>query len=378
MYGYCKLREHCPKQHVDVVCPTYRECNDNGCVLRHPNTCKYFARYKKCKFVTCAYSHEKEEHDVKIEVIEKDNMVLKHEIEELKIANKKKLENVHVETRANTIQLTKLISTVDDIVERLNVIEQEQAEYIEKDANEEEATAESHENTEKDPNVNKVWKGTESKEANIPEHEADNIETDETSSTADETDQKHKKIASNTKESINNKCIELKFKCQECRYECQNNVTLQKHWNTKHACMATVTKGDTIDQVCGLCEDKFSTTEDFNEHIAEHIEEIENISIESLTNGHDLFECNMCSFESGHEDSVKEHLIEHVNPPKTHETTNESGYEGSIKEQLSEHSNTSQTVDTFKDVTGLEKPSHRLIDEYDDDGNYIGNDPRFM
>ena len=69
---------------------------------------------------------------MKIEVIEKDNMVLKHKIEELKIANKKKLENVHVETRANTIQLAKLISTVDNIVDRLNFIEQEQAKYIDK------------------------------------------------------------------------------------------------------------------------------------------------------------------------------------------------------------------------------------------------------
>ena len=88
MYGYCKLREHCPKQHVDVVCPTYRECNDNGCVLRRANPCKYFARYKKCRFVACAYSHEKEEHDLKIEVIEKDSDALKQEIEEFKIANK--------------------------------------------------------------------------------------------------------------------------------------------------------------------------------------------------------------------------------------------------------------------------------------------------
>ena len=70
----------------------------------------------------------------------------------------------------------------------------------------------------------------------------------------------------------------------------------------------------------------------------------------------------MCSFESGHEDSVKEHLIEHVNPSKTRETTDESGYEGSIKERLSEQSTTLLTVDTFKDLTGLEKPSHRLID----------------
>ena len=101
--------------------------------------------------------------------------------------SEKKLDNVHVETRANTIQLAKLISTVEDIVTRLNVIEQEQAEFIEKEANEEEATTKVHENTEKEPNMNKVWKGKESKETNIPEHEADNIERGETSSTADET-----------------------------------------------------------------------------------------------------------------------------------------------------------------------------------------------
>ena len=36
------------------------------------------------------------------------------------------------------------------------------------------------------------------------------------------------------------------------------------------------------------------------------------MDIESLTNGHDLFLSKLCSFESGHEDSVKEHPIEHV------------------------------------------------------------------
>ena len=96
------------------------------------------------------------------------------------------------------------------------------------------------------------------------------------------------------------------------------------------------------------------------------------MNIESLTNGHDLFECNLCSFESGHEDSVKEHLIQHVNPPKVCEKTDESGYEGSIKDHLLEHTNNSVAVDT------AEKPNHRLIDEYDDDGNYIGDDPRFI
>ena len=92
MYGYCKLQEHCPKQHIDVLCPSYRECDDNGCVLRHPNACKYFARYKKCKFVECAYSHETDENGLKIKVIEDTNIELKYQIEDLKKTYKEKLD----------------------------------------------------------------------------------------------------------------------------------------------------------------------------------------------------------------------------------------------------------------------------------------------
>ena len=47
--------------------------------------------------------------------------------------NKEKLDNVQVETRANTKILNNPISTVADIVDKLNIIEQEQAEYIEKE-----------------------------------------------------------------------------------------------------------------------------------------------------------------------------------------------------------------------------------------------------
>ena len=101
-------------------------------------------------------------------------------------------------------------------------------------------------------------------------------------------------------------------------------------------------------------------------------------SLESLTNGHDLFECNLCSFESGHEDSVKEHLIEHVNPQREDKTVYESGYEGSIKEQEFDYVKTSIAMNTNKDLKELKKVSHKLIDEYDDDGNYIGDDPRYM
>ena len=84
MYGYCKLKQHCPKQHVDVICPNYRECDNNGCVKRHPNPCKYFDKYKKCRIEKCAYSHDKEGNDLIIENMENHLSDLKHEVEEIK------------------------------------------------------------------------------------------------------------------------------------------------------------------------------------------------------------------------------------------------------------------------------------------------------
>ena len=119
------------------------------------------------------------------------------------------------------------------------------------------------------------------------------------------------------------------------------------------------------DHECPLCSDGFSTIAELNDHKAEHLEEIENMDVASLTNGHDVFECNLCSFESGHEDSVKEHMIEHVNSPpkKTEETVKqsnndnissfESGYGDSLKEDLIQQ---------------------LLLEEFDSGGNYIGND----
>ena len=61
----------------------------------------------------------------------------------------------------------------------------------------------------------------------------------------------------------------------------------------------------------------------------------------------------MWSFESGHEDSIREHLITHVNPQKE---------------------DYSVTVVAKKDDTQAKS----LLDEYDDDGNYIGDNPKYM
>ena len=47
----------------------------------------------------------------------------------------------------------------------------------------------------------------------------------------------------------------------------------------------------------------------------EHLDEIEEIYVESLKNGHEEFECSLCKFKSNDEEAVKNHLIRHVPKP---------------------------------------------------------------
>jgi hypothetical protein len=162
-----------------------------------------------------------------------------------------------------------------------------------------------------------------------------------------------------------------------------NKVTFQKHCNSKHA---SIYKGsEEYDHECPPCSDRFTTIEAFNEHKADHLKEIESMDIRSLTNGHDIFECNLCSFESGNDDSVKEHMIEHVNaaPKKAEETVKqsnddnmgsfESGYGDSLKEDAIHHvMPLSQTEkDKDKEITA-KTMSQLLLEEFD--SNYIGSD----
>ena len=51
MYGYCKFQDYCPKQHINVICPDDKDCDNNGCVKHHPKTCKYFEKNRKCVFL---------------------------------------------------------------------------------------------------------------------------------------------------------------------------------------------------------------------------------------------------------------------------------------------------------------------------------------
>ena len=138
------------------------------------------------------------------------------------------------------------------------------------------------------------------------------------------------------------------YNCNQCEYSSATKMSLIKHINTKHALnpVKQVVTEQVVVPSCSLCDDNFNTVEEYEEHVQEHKDEIEEIDVTALTNGLELFECNLCSFESGHEDSIKEHLLYHVNLP----------------------SNASEKK--TKNNAKLEAlQSGNLLDLYDDDGN---------
>ena len=312
------------------MCPNYRECNNNGCVKRHPKTCKYFARNSRCKFERCAYSHEKGGIELKIEIVEDEISSLKDDIKELKETNKEMLDNVRVEARANSRQLATLISTVDDIVRRLCIIEQEETKQTERAVNVQEL---KHGNDVKRDKQHKEREEESDSEKHMNIYTMEKVPIKLTS-------YKEMKDLSNTEIEMQN------MKCPKCEYECKKKVILSKHMNTEHRSIHS--NAQVRNSKCSLCEDTFESKSEFEEHIKDHMDEIEGLDITTLTNNHDMFECNLCSFESGVGDSIKEHLIDHVN---------QSNYE--------EKQNKEENIQSI---------AKALLDEYDDDGNYNGDD----
>ena len=80
-YEYCKYKEHCPKQYVNIICPDISNCNGEFCVKMHPKTCKFFARNNMCRYVQCAYFHENHKKDPVIEHLGTQVSELKCELE---------------------------------------------------------------------------------------------------------------------------------------------------------------------------------------------------------------------------------------------------------------------------------------------------------
>ena len=64
--------------------------------------------------------------------------------------------------------------------------------------------------------------------------------------------------------------------------------------HTKHSVSVTQIRKDKENELkCVLFPDKFDTQDDLNCHLTEHLDEIRDIEVTSLLNGHETFKCNL-------------------------------------------------------------------------------------
>ena len=112
-YGYCRHRDNCRKQHINESCES-SSCDVKSCLLRHPMECKFFNRYRRCKFNPCKFLHidnpDINQLSEKLKTIEED------------IANKdeeiKRLGKVTEELVKNSI-----VNIVKEVEDKINIFQ---------------------------------------------------------------------------------------------------------------------------------------------------------------------------------------------------------------------------------------------------------------
>ena len=88
---------------------------------------------------------------------------------------------------------------------------------------------------------------------------------------------------------------------------------LRKHSNTIHPVMVSqVEKAKTCTQKCPLCDDRFNTQQDFNDHLQMHLEDIKQMEPKESLDKQVTFKCKVCDFKSRNDKAIKIHLLEHI------------------------------------------------------------------
>ena len=86
------------------------------------------------------------------------------------------------------------------------------------------------------------------------------------------------------------KVKDISYDCDICDYKSTTALMLTKHNNPKHV---MENKSE-----CSMCEEKFDTYNEYTDHVNDHLKEIEDLDMEDLKSGHEVFECSFCKFES--------------------------------------------------------------------------------
>ena len=111
-FGYCRYNETCRKLHVNEMCED-NSCQFLKCSQRHPKACKWYRKYKRCKFNPCKFSHKDDLEELKL-----DNQKALQKIDDIEIilAEKNELENKRKEFDNKIDNLEKEIKNLETAV----------------------------------------------------------------------------------------------------------------------------------------------------------------------------------------------------------------------------------------------------------------------
>ena len=264
-YGYCKFCDKCKFKHNNVKCVD-ENCDVFNCEKRHPVACKYFRNFQKCRFPNCAFNHDIDTNEKKLDeklkrlenkVKENDQKTCEKKFE-IKLEEVKKKFEKDAQVKKKDFENT-LEALEKDFENRLGVLEKQLKRMV-------------NCMNEKDLLINTLNTKVEEieKKQDKQQKETNNMKT------------KIEKLKVATKK-------EEIIKCPDCDFIASSKQGLKVHMKRKHTC-----KTENNPEKCDVCEEKFLRysgepweKEMIESHILSH----------AYKGEHELkFKCDECEF----------------------------------------------------------------------------------
>ena len=255
-FGYCKHGDLCRSFHEKRICNSDK-CNVFMCTFRHPIICKYFQKYKRCKFDPCAYKHE--DTNDSFEILKKENIAINEKL--TKVIRDIEMLSEEEKNSKDIIEKLKLFETnVEKQNEKIQVLENKL-----KDSD-----LKIHEQNKEIDILKKELRVLKEKESKVTDLESkveelvnkvdlfsDNCEISETKTNDSASDVQVKASETNEQISCEKSKDEKIFECDICTYKTKSENGIKIHKAKKHT------------NTCKCCNRTFTDQVDYSNHIAE-------------------------------------------------------------------------------------------------------------
>ena len=215
-YGYCKHGKFCRSFHEIRICNS-EKCEVLMCTLRHPIICKFFKKYKRCKFDPCAYKHE--DSDDAFEMLKKENIEINEKltkvIEDIELISAKEKESKDI------IEKLKLFeNTVEKRNEKIKMLENKTKDLELK-------IHEQNKETDLLKKKLRVLKENESKITDLESKVEDLVKKVDMFS--------DKAFETTSQVQVRHMTIDEEIKCSKCDFVSRNENVLKTHVKARHS-----------------------------------------------------------------------------------------------------------------------------------------------